>query len=130
MMRPAGVDADVLAAVQAQLRAHDHTWRFLAGDGLVDAGIKELCGRYLAEEDAVVSQAEDSAAYDERERAALAWARAIGWNQDEADDALFGRLRAHFSDPQLVELGTFISLFLGRRNWLRTLGSLEEPPFG
>lgn len=130
MTRPAGVDADVLAAVRAQLRAHEDTWGFLAGDGLVDAEIKELCGRYLAEEDDVVAHAEDSTRYDERERAALAWARAIGWNPDEADDALFDRLRAHFSDPQLVELGTFISLFLGRRNWLRTLGPLEELPFG
>ncbi|HSH21024.1 MAG TPA: hypothetical protein VK992_00205 [Candidatus Caenarcaniphilales bacterium] len=119
----------MLAAVQQQLRAHDATWRFLLGDGLVDAHIKELCARYLAEEDDVVAHAEDPGRYDERERCALAWARAIGWNQDEADDALFDRLHAHFSDPQLVELGTFISLLLGQRNWLRTLGPLDELAF-
>jgi alkylhydroperoxidase family enzyme len=127
--RRAGVDAEVLAAVQGQLRAHDETWGPVVGEGgLVDPEIKDLCARYLAEDDDVVAHADDETRYDERQRAALAWAHAIGWNPDAADDALFERLRAHFSEPQLVQLGTFISLYLGQRNWLRTLGPLDEPP--
>jgi len=120
-------DADVLAAVQEQLRAHDRTWAPVLGDGgLVDLDVKDLCARYLAEEDDVVAHADDETRYDERQRAALEWAHVIAWNPDAADDALFERLHAHFSEPQLVELGTFISLYLGQRNWLRTLGPLDE----
>ena len=125
--RSAGVDSDVLAAVQEQLRAHDRTWAPIVGDGgLVDREIKDLCARYLAEDDDVVAHADDETRYDERQRAALAWAHAIGWNPDAADDALFERLHVHFSEPELVQLGTFISLYLGQRNWLRTLGPLDE----
>jgi hypothetical protein len=124
---PAGVDADMLAAVQAQLHEHDRTWEPAIGAGaLVDDSVKELCSRFLAEEDDVVAHADDPERYDERERAALAWAQAIGWNPEAADEELWQRLRANFSEPQLVELGTFISIVLGQRRWLRTLGPLED----
>jgi hypothetical protein len=124
---PSGVDDDVLASVREALDAHDRTWSQVLGDGgLVDAQVKDLCARFLAEEDDVVAHADDPARYDERQRAALAWAQAIGWNPDAADEALWRRLHAHFTDPELVELGTFISLTLGQRNWLRTFGQAAE----
>lgn len=124
---PEGVDEAVVDAVAAQIADHDRTWSSVLGEGgLVDPRVKDLCARFVAEEDGVVAHADDAARYDERERAALAWAQAIGWNPDAADDALWERLRAHFSDPELVELGTFISLTLGQRNWLRTLGEAAD----
>ena len=129
---PEGVDDALLAGVRDQLEAHDRTWDHVLGaGGAVDAGIKELCARFLAEEDEVVAHADDPERYDGRQRAALAWALAIGWNPDAADDELWARLHAYFTEPQLVELGTFISLTLGQRNWLRTFGaagsSLRRP---
>ena len=121
---PAGVDDAVLASVRDALEAHDRTWASVLGEGgIVDPAIKELCAQFLAEEDDVVAHADDPERYDERERAALEWALAIGWNPDAADEALWSRLHAHFTDPQLVELGTFIALVLGQRNWLRTFGA-------
>lgn len=124
---PAGVDADVIASVRAALDAHDRTWSPVLGEaGLVDARVKDLCARFVAEDDDVVAHADDPERYDERERAAMAWAQAIGWNPDAADEALWRRLHAHFTDPELVELGTFISLALGQRNWLRTFGEAAE----
>ena len=120
---PSGVDDDVLASVREALDAHERTWSSVLGDqGLVDPEVKELCARFVAEEDEVVAHAEDAERYDERPRAAMAWAQVIGWNPDAADDELWRRLHAHFTDPELVELGTFISLTLGQRNWLRTFG--------
>jgi alkylhydroperoxidase family enzyme len=128
-LRP-GVDAAVLRAVQDQLAAHEATWSGVLDDGgLVDAELKELCLRYVTEDDDVVTHADDPGRYDDRRRAALAWVHAIAWNQDAADDALFERLHQHFTDPQLVELGTYVSIALGQRNWLRTLGPLEQLPF-
>jgi hypothetical protein len=124
---PSGVDADVLASVCEALDAHDRTWSPVLGEeGIVDAQLKDLCARFVAEDDDVVAHAEDPERYDERERAAMAWAQTIGWNPDAADDALWRRLHAHFTDPELVELGTFISLALGQRNWLRTFGQAAE----
>ena len=54
--------------------------------------------------------------------AALAWTHAIAWNSDLADAALWERLHACFSEPELVELGYAIAFALGQQHWLGTLG--------
>jgi len=53
---------------------------------------------------------------------ALTYASAIVWNAEIADDALWAKLRQHFSNPELVELGFFIALTLGQQRWIKTLG--------
>jgi alkylhydroperoxidase family enzyme len=63
---------------------------------------------------------EKSARYSERQKAALAYAEAITWHVD-TDDAFWGRLNRHFSEPELVELGCFIALTMGQQSWLRLL---------
>ena len=63
---------------------------------------------------------EASAAYGERQKAALAYAEAIAWRVD-TDDAFWERMHAHFSEPELVELGCFIALTFGQQSWLRLL---------
>ncbi len=65
---------------------------------------------------------EDSDEFSEREKAALTYTSAIIWNDTIADDALWQRLHAHFTDPELVELGFFIGLTLGQQRWIKTLG--------
>jgi alkylhydroperoxidase family enzyme len=92
------------------------------GDGLVDAEIKTLCARLLAEDDDVVVHAEDPARFDERERAALAWAFAIAWDADRADDELWATLHRHFTEPELVELGTAIAFIMGQQRFEQALG--------
>ncbi len=89
--------------------------------GLVDRSLKELCARYIAEDEEVVAFA-SSDRFDERERAALEWAHAIAWDSDAADEKLWARLHAHFSEPELVELGYAIAFTLGQSHWLRSLG--------
>ncbi|MGH2930202.1 MAG: carboxymuconolactone decarboxylase, partial [Solirubrobacteraceae bacterium] len=63
---------------------------------------------------------EKSPNYDDRQKAALAYAEAIAWHL-ETDDAFWERLRSHFSEPELVELGCMIGLTLGQQSWLRLL---------
>jgi alkylhydroperoxidase family enzyme len=63
---------------------------------------------------------ERSDRFDERQKAALAYAEAITWHLD-VDDAFWDRLHAHFSEPELVELGCFIALTMGQQSWLRLL---------
>ena len=43
------------------------------------------------------------------------------WDSGIADDALWERLHAHFSDAELVELGFFVALTLGQQRWIKTL---------
>ena len=44
------------------------------------------------------------------------------WNPDGVDDDLWRRLRSHFSEDQLVELGYFVALTFGQQRWIKTLG--------
>jgi len=44
------------------------------------------------------------------------------WNPGGVDDALWARLREHFSDDQLVELGYFVGLTFGQQRWIKTIG--------
>ena len=63
---------------------------------------------------------EKSTRFNERQKAALAYAEAIAWHLD-TDDAFWDRLHKHFSEPELVELGCMIGLTLGQQSWLRLL---------
>jgi alkylhydroperoxidase family enzyme len=64
----------------------------------------------------------DSPRFSEREKVALTYASSIVWNAEIADGALWTKLRRHFSNPELVELGFFIALTLGQQRWIKTLG--------
>jgi hypothetical protein len=52
----------------------------------------------------------------------LAYASTLVWSPRSADEALWERLRRHFSEEQLVELGYFIALTYGQQSWIKTLG--------
>ncbi len=112
---PVGPADAIRARVPAVLDVYAETRATVLEGGIVDRGLKELCARFLAGD-------EEAAARDEREQAALDWAEAIGWNSDLADAGLWERLHAHFSEPELVELGYAIAFTLGQQHWLRTLG--------
>jgi len=120
-----------------------NSWRDLFKNGVLDHPIKELCRLYISRsvqcdycgnqrsvkaagagmiEDDVkdLLNFEKSKRYDERQKAALAYAEAIAWHLD-TDDAFWQRMRRHFSEPELVELGCMIGLTLGQQSWLRLL---------
>lgn len=62
--------------------------------------------------DAVVGEITDDSPFDERERAAFAYADAMtltGSDAYDADDALFERLRRHFTDDEIVALTAIIA---------------------
>jgi alkylhydroperoxidase family enzyme len=130
----------IRAHVPEILRAFSDAWERTFRHGVCDHEIKELCRLYVSKtadcrycgaqrsgadvsEDDVseVADFERSGRFDERQKTALAYARAIAWNPREADAALWARLRQHFSDEQLVELGWFIGLTLGQQRMLKTL---------
>lgn len=121
-----------------------NAWNDIYRNGILDHAIKELCRLYVSRsvqceycgnqrsvkataagavrEEQVLDllNFESSARYDERQKAALAYAEAICWHL-EADDAFWDRLNRHFTEAELVELGCMIGLTLGQQSWLRLL---------
>ena len=120
-----------------------NTWRDVFKNGVADHKIKELCRVYvsrsvlcefcgnqrsikaaksgLQEGDyADLINFESSPHYDERQKAALAYAEAICWHLD-TDDAFWERMYRHFNEKELVELGCMIGLTMGQQSWLRLL---------
>lgn len=118
-------------------------WRDLFREGIVDHSLKELCRVYVSRStkceycgnqrsEKAAEQGLEEGQYDEllnfesadrfddRQKAALAYAEAIAWGI-ETDDAFWGRMYAHFSEAELVELGCMIGLTLGQQSWLRLL---------
>jgi alkylhydroperoxidase family enzyme len=134
----------VRAHVPAAFWFFADAWNDLFRTGVCDHAIKELCRLYVSRsvqceycgnQRSIKSTAagalveadvrdlldfERSDRYDDRQKAALAYAEAITWHLD-TDDALWERLHGHFSEPQLVELGCMIGLTLGQQSWLRLL---------
>jgi alkylhydroperoxidase family enzyme len=108
--------------VRALVPAADEAYRFMRDNvlraGLVDPELKELCFRYVAEDPEVT----DFSRFGQREQLALRWAHAIAWDSSAADDDLWAGLHAHFSEPELVELGCAIGFELGQQHWRRTVG--------
>src|ERR1700734_4199632 len=117
----------VRAHVPAVFWSFANSWRDVFKNGVADHDIKELCRVYvsrsvkceycgnqrsvksakqgLAEADYMdLLNFEKSKRYDERQKAALAYTEAITWDLP-TDDALWQRLKQHFSEAQIVELG-------------------------
>lgn len=133
----------VRAHVPAVFWSFANTWRDVFHQGVANHSIKELCRIYVshsvkcefcgnqrsikARANGVVEEDykdllnfEKSVRYDERQKAALAYAEAITWDLD-TDDAFWARLKTHFSEPELVEIGYFVAITMGQQRWLRTL---------
>jgi alkylhydroperoxidase family enzyme len=133
----------VRAHVPAAFWFFANSWRDLFRNGVVEHDLKELCRVFVSRSvkceycgnqrsvegarlglqerqyDALIDF-ESSPDYDDRQKAALAYAEAIVWRMD-TDDAFWERMHAHFSEPELVELGCMIGLTLGQQSWLRLL---------
>lgn len=120
------------------------SWKALFHNGVCDHSIKELCRVYIsrtvncefcgnqrsikATTAGLLEQQydellnfESSDRYDERQKAALAYAEAIAWRLDP-DDVFWERMHSHFTEPELVELGCFVALTYGQQSWIRLLG--------
>lgn len=133
----------IRAHVPAAFWFFANAWQNIFRDGVCDHAIKELCRVYISRtvkceycgnqrsekgraqglqegqyDDLVNFETSDR--YDERQKAALAYAEAIAWHL-ETDDELWERLHAHFSEAELVELGCMIGLTFGQQSWLRLL---------
>ena len=133
----------VRAHVPAAFWSFANSWRDLFRNGVCEHPIKELCRLYVSrsvqcdycgnQRSVKAAKAgiieddyrdlinfETSTRYDDRQKAALAYAEAITWDLP-VDDKFWERLHKHFSEPELVEIGYFVALTMGQQRWLRTL---------
>lgn len=60
--------------------------------------------------------------FSESERVALEYAEAVTYTDHQVDDALFARVKAHFTEAQIVELTAAIALENFRSKFNPTLG--------
>jgi hypothetical protein len=119
MARLAGRTGNEIRALQPAAReAWAEIETSVLRSGVADQSLKELCFRFLADD----ADVRDPARFSGRERAALEWAYAIAFDSSRADDALWSRLHALFSEPELVDLGCAIGFELGRQHWRRSVG--------
>jgi alkylhydroperoxidase family enzyme len=65
---------------------------------------------------------ERSDRFDERQKAALLYTSMLVWSPEGADDGVWATLREHFTDEQIVELGSFIALTYGQQRVIKTWG--------
>jgi alkylhydroperoxidase family enzyme len=65
-------------------------------------------------------------AFNGRERIALEFAEKMAINHTSIDDDFFRRMRAHFSDPEIVEIGMAAGQYIGFGRLLMVL-DLERP---
>jgi alkylhydroperoxidase family enzyme len=133
----------VRAHVPAVFWSFANSWRDVFKNGVADHSIKELCRIYVSrsvlcefcgnqrsmkaanagivEDDyRDLINFESSTRYNDKQKAALAYAEAITWDLP-TDDQFWARLHKHFSEPELVEIGYFVALTMGQQRWLRTL---------
>ena len=119
------------------------SWNNIFRNGVLAHEVKELCRLYVSRsvvcefcgnqrsvkgQNAGVKEAqvddlmnfEKSEKYDDRQKAALAYAEAIVWRLPTGD-AFWDRMHKNFSEPELVELGCATGLTLGQQSWLRLL---------
>ena len=120
-----------------------NSWNDIFRNGILDHEVKEICRLYgsrsvicefcgnqrsLKGQAAGVKEAqvddlmnfERSDKYDDRQKAALAYAEAIVWRHSPTD-AFWDRMYKYFTEPELVELGCAVGLTLGQQSWLRLL---------
>jgi alkylhydroperoxidase family enzyme len=69
---------------------------------------------------------ERSDQFSDRQKAALLYTSNLVWNPEGVDDALWVRLRTHFSEEEIVELGAFIAITYGQQRVIKTWGVGHE----
>ena len=69
---------------------------------------------------------ERSDRFTDRQKAALMYTSNLVWNPEGVDDALWARLRVHFREEEIVELGAFIAITFGQQRVIKTWGVGHE----
>ena len=86
---------------------------------VVEAGVSEEAYRNL-------DDWRTSPEYTERQRLAIEYAERFALDHRDIDDELFGRLRTHFADDEILDLTLCLAVFLGLGRTLEVLQITEH----
>ena len=86
---------------------------------VVEAGVSEEAYRKL-------DDWRTSPEYTERQRLAIEYAERFALDHRDIDDELFGRLRTHFADDEILDLTLCLAVFLGLGRTLEVLQITEH----
>jgi alkylhydroperoxidase family enzyme len=136
----------IRAHVPGVMRSFTKTREWIYHEGVLDFEFKELLRAYIAlsgdcsycsnqgvareirgseEQLDLLLNYKTSDKYSAREKLAMEYADTIMWNPEDADEEMWDRLQAEFTEPELVELGYWVGFTFGGQRWLRTLGSAQ-----
>jgi hypothetical protein len=93
------------------MRSRSRTW---TTSGSSRPGIERTRAPAAAPRETLLHSSLAPADFNDRQKAALAYAEAIAWHLD-TDDGFWPRLYDHFTQAELVELGCMIGLTLGQQ---------------
>ncbi len=85
--------------------------------GLDEATIEAACSRY-----------ETDPRFTEAQRVALRYADMMYLDPNQVDAAMYGELKRHYTEAQIMELGAFIAFHYGMQVFMRTLGATPARP--
>lgn len=102
----------------AQLNACNACATFRA-PSVVEAGVTEEMYQQL-------DDWRSSAAYTQRQRLAIEYAERFAVDHQRIDDDLFGRLRNHFADDEILDLTLCLAVYLGLGRTLEVLQITEH----
>ena len=80
--------------------------------GLTEARIDSGCGDY-----------EDDPDFTEAEKCALRYADQMFLDSSKVDKAFYDELKTHYTEAQVMELGSFIAFHYGMQMFMRSLGA-------
>ena len=104
----------------AQLNACSACSTFRA-PSVVEAGVPEDMYEHVAEYRSYPK-------YSDRQRLAIEYAERFVLDHRSIDDDLFARLRAAFTDPEILDLTLCVAVFLGLGRSLEVLGVTDNCP--
>ena len=81
-------------------------------EGLDEETIDAGCGDY-----------DDDPRFSEAERVALAYADQMYLDPSKIDGAFYDRLKRHYTEAQIMELGAFIAFHYGMQTFMRAMGA-------
>ena len=104
----------------AQLNACDACSTFRA-PSVLEAGVTEELYEHVADPASY-------AGYTTRQRLAIEYAERFATNHQSIDDALFARLRAEFTDPEILDLTMCVAVYVGLGRALEVLAITDAAP--
>jgi hypothetical protein len=81
--------------------------------GLTERGIDDGCFSYE----------DDATGFSEAEKCALRYADLMFLDAGQIDKTFYDKMKKHWSEPQIMELGAFIALHYGMQMFMRGLAA-------